>query len=298
MKKNKKNYEVMVNGFLESLKDYDWKSYSVLKFSHDSYYTDRAAKAVSYLHDYYSHFEDFLTKQELKPRVERIWVEQIPYKVKRVSMAYWESGITRLNIVRSVESFTKIFQEICRFFSWNGTDEYKIKIGDTLKDCIKNLNEYFHIVKVIHFSGPERIMEFLIVLGNITREMYIDCINNFPKMTELHKDKLDAILSTIDPETIERYAEFHTEEDKEFLKRLGYTRKSLKDELKVEFHDTGLDTILVHYPKDLDDKVSKLKEMRERWRDEYNKAHPYVYKSPSYAHEEALAASFDLFSDD
>ena len=49
MKKNKKNYEMMANGFLESLKDYDWKSYSVLKFSHESYYTDRAAKAVSYL---------------------------------------------------------------------------------------------------------------------------------------------------------------------------------------------------------------------------------------------------------
>lgn len=297
MKKNGKNYEMMANGFLQSLKDYSWKTYSVIEFSHDDYYVNRADKAVRCLYRYYDHFERFLTEQEVKPRVERIWAEQIPYRVKRVSMAYWEVGITTLNIVRSLESFTKIFQEICRFFSWNGTDEYKIKVGDTLKDCIKSLNEYFSTVKVVHYSGPDKIMEFFGVLSNITREMYIDCINNFPKLTELSRDKLKDINYYIDPETIERFSEFHTEEDKSFLKRLGYTVKSLSSELNLDFNDTGLDTILVRYPKDLDEKVEKLKEMKTRWVDEYYKAHPYVPYS-SNAHAYQLESSYDIMSDD
>ena len=86
--------------------------------------------------------------------------------------------------------------------------------------------------------------------------------------------------------------------DKAFLKRLGYTTiKSLSNELNLDFNDTGLDTILVHYPKDLDEKVAKLKEMRERWRDEHSKAHPYV-PSNSNAHAYQLEASYDIMSDD
>jgi hypothetical protein len=297
MKKNGKNYEAMVHGFLESLRDYNWKTYSRIEFSHDDYYVNRADKAIRCLHRYYDHFEDFLTKQELNPRVERIWAEQVPYRVKRVSMAYWDSGITTLNIVRSVDSFTKIFQEICRFFSWNGTDEYKIKVGDTLKECIESLNDYFSTVKIVNYSGPDKIMEFFGVLSNITREMYIDYINNFPKLTELSRDKLKDINYYIDPETIERFSEFHNEEDKSFLKRLGYTVKSLSSELNLDFNDTGLDTILVRYPKDLDEKVEKLKEMKTRWVDEYYKAHPYVPYS-SNAHAYQLESSYDIMSDD
>ena len=296
MKNNKKNYEKMANGFLESLRDYSWKTFNVLKFSHDDYYTNRAAKAVRHLNNYYRHFEDFLTKQEICPRVERLWAEQIPYRVKRVSMAYWPEGITNLNIVRSLESFTKIFQEINRFFSWDGTDEYRIKIGDTLEECIKNLNTYFHTVKVIHFSGPENIIQFLIVLGNVVREMYIDCIRNSDRI-ELPKSKLKDILDTLEVIDTERFFEFHTEEDKDFLKRLGYTVKSLNEKFDIEFFDTGLDTILVHYPDDLDEKISKLKEMKARWVDEYYKAHPYKSYS-SNAHAYQLESSYDIMSDD
>lgn len=296
MKKNKKNYETMVHGFMECLKDYNWKSYDLLKFSHNDYYTNRSAEAVRYLNNYYRHFEDFLTKEKLCPRVEKVWAEQVPYRVKRVSMAYWPEGITNLNIVRSLESFTKIFQEINRFFSWDGTDEYKVRVGNTLEECIKNLNTYFHTVKVLHFSGPENVIQFLIVLGNIVREMYIDCIRNSDRI-ELSKAKLKDTLDTLEYVETERFFEFHTEEDKEFLKKLGYSVKSLKEKFDVEFFDTGLDTILVHYPEDLDEKISKLKEMKERWVDEYYKAHPYKPYS-SNAHAYQLEASYDIMSDD
>ena len=296
MKKNGKNYEMMANGFLQSLKDYSWKTYSAIEFSHDDYYVNRADKAVRCLYRYYDHFERFLTEQEVKPRVERIWAEQIPYRVKRVSMAYWDSGITTLNIVRSIGSFTRIFQEICRFFSWNGTDEFRIKVGDNLKDCIKSLNEYFSTVKIVHYSGPDKILEFLGVLSNIAREMYIDCIRNSDRI-ELSKDKLKDILNTLEVIDAERFIEFRTEEDKEFLKRLGYTVKSLNEKFDVKFFDTGLDTILVHYPDDLDEKISKLKEMKARWVDEYYKAHPYKpYNSNAHAYQ--LESSYDIMSDD
>ena len=68
--------------------------------------------------------------------------------------------------------------------------------------------------------------------------------------------------------------------------------------LKLEIHWKNVLLILTNKTSNIDKYIDELEKMEGRWRDEYNKAHPYVYKSPSYAHEEALAASFDLFSDD
>ena len=301
MKKNKKNYEMLVNGYLESLVDYGPWGYSELTMSHKDYYIDRMIKAMNDLKRHYSNFEPFVTDKICNERAEKIWHLMVPYRTKRISMGYFSSGATNYNIVRSLESFTKLFQEISKFFSWNGNKEndFKVEVGDTLEECITNLNKYFQTVRIIHFSGPENVIWFIIALGNIAREMYLQCLPSLGRRI-MTKEEYKRIASVI--ENIKSYPEYHTKEDEDYIKRLPFDLSDLPSKLfDLELSDTGLDTMyinLTNKTSNIDKYIDELEKMEGRWRDEYNKAHPYVYKSPSYAHEEALAASFDLFSDD
>ena len=300
MKKNKKNYEMMTNGWLEALKDYEPWRYSELKMSHDDYYIDRMVKAINDLKRFYSHFESFLTDKICNERAEKIWYLMVPYRTKRISMGYFSSGATNLNIVRSLDSFTKLFQEISRFFSWNGNKEndLKVEVGNTLEECIINLNKYFQTVKIIHFSGPESVIWFIIALGNITREMYLQCLPAFGKvlMSKNEYDDIKYIVSCMG-----KYPEYHTDEDDDYLSRLPFHAESKLSEIfRLDLSDTGLDTMYIIHSNDtlyICRNIDRIKEMYNRWKDTYNKEHTYTPTS-SYAHEEALAASFDLFSDD
>ena len=302
MKRNKKNYEMLVNGYLESLKDYGPWGYSELMRSHDSYYIDRMIKAVNDLKRFYSNFEPFLTDKTCNERAEKIWHIMVPYRTKRISMGYFSSGATNYNIVRSLDSFTKLFQEISKFFSWNGNkdNDFKVEVGNTLEECIINLNKYFQTVRIIHFSGPENVIWFIIALGNIAREMYLQCLPDFGKLL-MSKDEYDDIKNTVS--CMGRYPEYHTDEDNKYLSRLPFHAESKLSEIfRLDLSDTGLDTMYIIHSNDSLDicrNIDKIKEMYNRWKDAYNNEHTYTPASASsYAHEEALAASFDIFSDD
>ena len=302
MKKNKKSYETMTNGWLEVLKDCEPWSYSELMRSHDSYYIDRMIKAMNDLKRHYSNFEPFLTDKICNERAEKIWHVMVPYRTKRISMGYFSSGATNYNIVRSLESFTKLFQEISKFFSWNGNKDknkdFKVEVGNTLEECIINLNKYFQTVRIIHFSGPESVIWFIIALGNIAREMYLQCLPSLGRRL-MSKDEYDDIRHTVS--CMGKYPEYHTDEDNKYLSRLPFHAESKLSEIfRLDLSDTGLDTMYIidsNNTLDIYKNLDKIKEMYNRWRDEYNKNHTHTPTS-SYAHEEALAASFDLFSDD
>nr|DAQ83484.1 MAG TPA: hypothetical protein [Caudoviricetes sp.] len=301
MKKNRKNYEMMANGWLETLKDYEPWRYSVMEYkTYDSCWENQLKLSIAFINRHYSDLEDFLTSREVNARAAEIWKKEIPYRVKRVSMAYWESGVTKYNIVRSIESFTKIFQEISRFFSWNGNEnnDVKVTIGNTLEECIGHLNEYFQTIRVIHYSGPERVIPFIIALSKIVKDLYLQGLPSLGRRI-LTREEYKRIASVI--ENIKSYPEYHTKEDKDYIKRLPFDLTDLPSKLfDMELSDTGLDTMyinLTNKTSNIDKYIDELEKMEERWRSEYNENHPYT-PSSSNAHAYQLESSYDLFSDD
>lgn len=301
MKRNKKNYEIMVNGWLETLKDYEPWRYTDMEYkSYNSCWANQLKLSIAFINRNYSKLEDFLTSREVNDRAMQIWNKEIPYRKKRVSMAIWESGVTQLNIVRSVESFTKIFQEISRFFSWNGNrdNDVKVTIGNTLEDCIKHLNEYFNAVRVISYSGPERVIPFIIALGKIVKDLYLQCLPSLGRRI-MTRDEYKRIASVI--ENVTSYPEYHTEEDENYIKRLPFSTTDTAFELfDLELSDTGLDTThinLTNKTSKIDGYIDELEKMEERWREKYREDHPYT-PSSSNAHAYQLESSYDIMSDD
>lgn len=306
MKRNRKNYEMMANGWLEALRDYDWGRYSTYEYSHDGNWINRAAEAVRFMDRHFSSLEEFLTTVKVSDRVEEIWKKHIILRKYRVSMAYCSDGVTELNIVRSMESFTKIFQEISRFFSWNGEDEkdgytdVKITVGKTLQECVHNLNKYLSTVRVVHYSGPDSVIWFLIGIGYIVKEVYNNSsISDFFKL-KFTRDEYENIKRDI--WGLADYPEFHTEEDDKFIKRLPFNAKSNVDDIfKMQYHDTGLDIIFCMKSdsiKGVMENLDKIREMHDRWRDAHYEASPKYVASNSNAHAYQLESSYDIMSDD
>lgn len=300
MKKNK-NYEMMANGWLEVLKDYEPWKYSTMTYeTFNSCWANQLMLSISFISRHYSDLEDFLTSREINARAMQIWNKEIPYRVKRVSMAYWESGVTKCNIVRSVESFTKIFQEISRFFSWNGNkdNDVKVTIGNTLEECIGHLNEYFQTIRVINYCGPERVILFIIALGKIVKDLYLQGLPSLGRRI-MTREEYKRIASVI--ENITSYPEYHTKEDEDYIERLPFSTTDTASKLfDMELSDTGLDTMyinLTNKTSNIDKYIDELEKMEERWREKYREDHPYK-PSSSNAHAYQLESSYDIMSDD